>query len=94
MEKDEELTDTTIFHRENIQNPNIEKLKNATEIQQMAYILAHIRNKYAHNELPCPNFWKFCQSLWCYHSGTYPSYSHYYADVFNKAAERLLQQLD
>lgn len=64
-----------------------ELYEKGNQIEQLAFILINIRNKFAHNKLPEKEFFDFCQTLLPIESNQY--YATYYLIIFKLAKEKI-----
>ncbi|GIJ93467.1 hypothetical protein CAPN002_06850 [Capnocytophaga stomatis] len=70
---------------------DINQLKQeATDLEQKAFVLTYIRNKFAHNQLPKKEFWNYCQEKYGKIEKE-KTYAEYFAAVFKKEKEALMK---
>lgn len=70
---------------------NITQLKQeATDLEQKAFVLTYIRNKFAHNQLPKREFWDYCQEKYGKIEKE-KTYAEYFAEVFKREKEALIK---
>lgn len=70
---------------------DINQLKQeATDLEQKAFVLTYIRNKFAHNQLPKKEFWDYCQEKYGKIEKE-KTYAEYFAEVFKREKEALMK---
>ncbi|MFJ1426904.1 type VI-B CRISPR-associated RNA-guided ribonuclease Cas13b [Capnocytophaga canimorsus] len=70
---------------------DINQLKQkATDLEQKAFVLTYIRNKFAHNQLPKKEFWDYCQEE-CGKIAKGKTYAEYFVEVFKREKEALMK---
>ncbi|GIJ96613.1 hypothetical protein CAPN001_11820 [Capnocytophaga stomatis] len=90
--KNENVENYKVFElNTNPEKVNITQLKQeATDLEQKAFVLTYIRNKFAHNQLPKKEFWDYCQEKYGKIEKE-KTYAEYFAEVFKKEKEALMK---
>ncbi|AEK23281.1 type VI-B CRISPR-associated RNA-guided ribonuclease Cas13b [Capnocytophaga canimorsus] len=90
--KNENVENYKVFKlNTNPEKVNITQLKQeATDLEQKAFVLTYIRNKFAHNQLPKKEFWDYCQEKYGKIEKE-KTYAEYFAEVFKREKEALIK---